>query len=250
MRNTAVTVDRASSHARSRTGRSGMRSAVRTHTSRQNRSRAIVSANRTQRGLSVVAMAGKEITVEVEKPLGMKLGEKPGSEGGVKVDFVNPGGNAAKAGIKSGDTVLYTSSWFGDELWPADKLPFVMTSINARKGDVVFVVVRGDKPGDYDIKRMNSRPAPKRFGRKLSAAQKALATHICIDCGYIYTLKTPFEEQPSGYVCPQCNAPPKRFARYDAENDKMIGGDSTPLAAIAAVVVGGALIAGLAFLAQ
>ena len=142
-------------------------------------------------------------------------------EGGVKVDFVNPGGNAAKAGIKSGDTVLYTSSWFGDELWPADKLPFVMTSINARKGDVVFVVVRGEKPGDYDIKRMNSRPAPKRFGRKLNAAQKALATHICIDCGYIYTLKTPFEEQPSDYVCPQCKAPPKRFAKYDAENDKV-----------------------------
>ena len=71
------------------------------------------------------------------------------------MDFVNPGGNAAKAGIKNGDTILYTSSWFGDELWPADKLPFVMTSINARQGDVAFVVVRGDKPGDYDIKRLN-----------------------------------------------------------------------------------------------
>ena len=31
--------------------------------------------------------------------------------------FVIPGSNAAKAGIKAGDTVLYTSSFFGDELW-------------------------------------------------------------------------------------------------------------------------------------
>ena len=38
------------------------------------------------------------------------------------MDFVNPGGNAAKAGIKNGDTILYTSSWFGDELWPAGVL--------------------------------------------------------------------------------------------------------------------------------
>jgi len=152
------------------------------------------------------------------------------------VDFVNPGGNAAKAGIKNGDTILYTSSWFGDELWPADKLPFVMTSINARQGDVAFVVVRGDKPGDYDIKRLNSRPAPKRFGRKLTAAQKSRATHICIDCGYIYTLPTPFNEQPSDYVCPQCNAPPKRFAKYDAENDKVRRPSWTPSLRVLACV--------------
>ena len=82
--------------------------------------------------------AAKEFTCEVEKPLGMKLGQKPGDGGGVKVDFVSPGGNASKAGIKTGDTILYTSSWFGDELWPADKLPFVMTSINARAGGTLF----------------------------------------------------------------------------------------------------------------
>lgn len=199
---------------------------------------------------ALVTRAAKEFTVELEKPLGMKLGQKPGKEGGVKVDFVNPGGNAAKAGIKNGDTILYTSSWFGDELWPADKLPFVMTSINARQGDVAFVVVRGDKPGDYDIKRLNSRPAPKRFGRKLTAAQKSRATHICIDCGYIYTLPTPFNEQPSDYVCPQCNAPPKRFAKYDAENDKIIGGDTTPVLAIGAAVIAAAAIGALVFLAQ
>jgi hypothetical protein len=37
-----------------------------------------------------------------------------------------------------------------------------------------------------NVKRLPKKPAPKRFGRKLSAAQQELATHICVDCGYIY----------------------------------------------------------------
>merc|ERR1719333_2037489 len=209
-----------------------------------------VGAEAKRAGRRAVAVrAAKEFTCEVEKPLGMKLGQKPGEGGGVKVDFVNPGGNASKAGIKAGDTILYTSSWFGEELWPADKLAFVMTSINARKGDVAFVVVRGDKPGEYDVKRLNSRPAPKRFGRKLTEAQKARATHICIDCGYVYTLPTTFDDQPSSYLCPQCAAPKKRFARYDAEKEEMIGG-GTPIVAIASFVVAAVAIGGLTILAQ
>ena len=36
------------------------------------------------------------------------------------------------------------------------------------------------------VKRLPKKPAPKRFGRKLTAAQKELATHICVDCGWIY----------------------------------------------------------------
>lgn len=39
------------------------------------------------------------------------------------------GGNAAKAGLKTGDQVICTSSFFGDELWPADKLGFTKTAI-------------------------------------------------------------------------------------------------------------------------
>lgn len=47
--------------------------------------------------------------VEVEKPLGLTLeGRKPY---GVKVKSAK--GNAALAGIKPGDTVIYTSSFFG-----------------------------------------------------------------------------------------------------------------------------------------
>lgn len=52
------------------------------------------------------------------------------------------GGNAAKCGLKSGDQVLYTSSFFGDELWPADKLGFTKTAIQAKPDSVYFVVSR------------------------------------------------------------------------------------------------------------
>ncbi|KAG6479299.1 hypothetical protein ZIOFF_062762 [Zingiber officinale] len=53
---------------------------------------------------------------------------------------VDSGGNAAKAGLRAGDQVLYTSSFFGDELWPADKLGFTKTAIQAKPDSVYFVV--------------------------------------------------------------------------------------------------------------
>ncbi|CAN6569741.1 unnamed protein product [Malus baccata var. baccata] len=40
---------------------------------------------------------------------------------------------------------------------------------------------------------------------------QARATHICLDCGFIYTLQKPFDEQPDAYACPQCLAPKKRL---------------------------------------
>jgi hypothetical protein len=55
---------------------------------------------------------------------------------------VESGGNAARAGLKAGDQVLYTSSFFGDELWPADKLGFTKTAIQAKSDSVYFVVSR------------------------------------------------------------------------------------------------------------
>lgn len=55
---------------------------------------------------------------------------------------VDGGGNAAKAGLKAGDQVIYTSSFFGDELWPADKLGFTKTAIQAKPESVFFVVSR------------------------------------------------------------------------------------------------------------
>ena len=79
--------------------------------------------------------------------------------------------------------------------------------------------VRGESP--VNVKRLNKKPAPARFGRKLTSSQKEFATHICIDCGYIYANKVPFEELGGSYVCPQCNAPKKRFAKYDPDTGKV-----------------------------
>ena len=33
--------------------------------------------------------------------------------------------------------------------------------------------------------KLPKKPAPARFGRKLTATQKARAPHLCIDCGYV-----------------------------------------------------------------
>jgi hypothetical protein len=125
--------------------------------------------------------------------------------------------------------VLYTSSFFGDELWPADKLGFTKTAIQAKPDSVYFVVSRcapvlppltvsmvnffrdlklaillslnsrkllifwkmewvsidphiftqivilyddNRGGGTVDVKRLPKRPAPPRFGRKLSDSQK------------------------------------------------------------------------------
>ncbi|GAA0151155.1 hypothetical protein LIER_09937 [Lithospermum erythrorhizon] len=187
-----------------------------------------------RRGLEINARtAAKNIEVEVDKPLGLTLGQKQG--GGVIITGVENGGNAAKAGLKAGDQVIYTSSFFGDELWPADKLGFTKTAINAKPDSVYFVVSRG---AEVDVKRLPKRPAPPRFGRKLTETQKARATHICLDCGFIYTLQKPFEEQPDDYVCPQCIAPKKRFARYDVNTGKAIGGGLPPVGVIIGLIAG------------
>ncbi|CAM6084945.1 unnamed protein product [Calypogeia fissa] len=188
------------------------------------------------------AGASKTYETEVDKPLGLGLGPKSG--GGVVVTAVNGGGNAAKAGIKVGDQVLYTSSFFGDELWPADNVGFTRTAINAKPESVYFVLARG--ASDVDVKRLPKRPAPPRFGRKLTEAQKARATHVCLDCGYIYTLTKTFEDQPENFQCPQCQAPKKRFAQYDAETGRTIGG-GTPIPVLLGVIIGAAAVGALAF---
>ncbi|KAM1029829.1 hypothetical protein FF1_042206 [Malus domestica] len=171
--------------------------------------------NNVRRGLRVTARtagAAKSIEAEVDKPLGLTLGQKPG--GPVTITAVDGGGNAAKAGLKAGDQVIYTSSFFGDELWPADKLGFTKTAINAKPDSVYFVVSRGGAPVD------------------------ARATHICLDCGFIYTLQKPFDEQPDSYTCPQCLAPKKRFAQYDVNTGKAIGGGLPPIGVIIGLAAG------------
>lgn len=91
------------------------------------RNPAVVVARRNPK--SVVTRAGPgEVLITIEKPLGVDLkASNKGISGGVEI--ANAKGNAAKAGLKAGDYVVYTSSFFGDELWPADQLGFVRSAI-------------------------------------------------------------------------------------------------------------------------
>jgi hypothetical protein len=63
------------------------------------------------------------------------------SQGDVPMQSV--GGNSAKSGLKPGDTIIYTSSWFGDELWPADSPAFVNTALARAPSPVYITYVRG-----------------------------------------------------------------------------------------------------------
>jgi len=50
-------------------------------------------------------------------------------------------GNAAKAGLKNGDTVIYTSSFFGDELWPSDGLGLTRSALANAPSPVTVIYV-------------------------------------------------------------------------------------------------------------
>jgi hypothetical protein len=56
--------------------------------------------------------------------------------------------------------------------------------------------------------------------------------------GFIYYEATPFEELPSTYRCPQCNAPKRRFTKFDAVSGKGTGGSLVDLPTLVTVVGG------------
>lgn len=174
---------------------------------------------RMARSKLVVKAAG-EVQVDIDKPVGLRLADGTSPMGGVVVKSAS--GNAAKAGIKAGDTIIYASSYFGDELWPADKASFVQSSLNSAPSPVCLIYVKGEND-KINVKRLPKKPAPPRFGRKLTAKQKELASHICVDCGWVYAEEETFDEQPTGYRCPQCNAPKRRFVKYDGNTGKKTG---------------------------
>lgn len=193
-----------------------------------------------------VAVRAEGITVEIDKPTGLKLKESKAKGGGLVVEGVS--GNAAKSGIKPGDTIIYASSWFGDELWPTDKLSFTISAIQRAPSPVAFVYVKGENE-KINVKRLPKKPAPPRFGRKLTAKQRELATHICVDCGWVYCETLPFEETAADYRCPQCNAPKRRFVGYNAETGKKSGMAEGTVGTIATVVGGLISVGILAYLA-
>ncbi|XBI00435.1 hypothetical protein VPH35_129463 [Triticum aestivum] len=173
------------------------------------------------------AGAAKNIEVEVDKPLGLTLGQKSG--GGVVItegmQQEQGSSRVTKCSIQAASSVMNCGR---QTSWDSPRQP-------SKQSQTLYTLWGG---GDIDVKRLPKRPAPPRFGRKLSDSQKARATHICLDCGYIYFLPKAFEEQPDEYGCPQCNAPKKRFARYDVESGKPIGGALPPLTVIVSLVIG------------
>eukprot|EP00979_Chaetoceros_neogracilis_P003093 scaffold524_cov260-Chaetoceros_neogracile.AAC.13 len=80
------------------------------------------------------------------------------------------------------------------------------------------------------------------FGKKKSAAQKAEEEEkaalywqgewVCKDCGYIYNRSEVagmyFEEQGTGFRCPQCSGPRRRYAKKvgDVVGTTLDGGDA------------------------
>ncbi|GLC54868.1 hypothetical protein PLESTB_000914500 [Pleodorina starrii] len=208
-------------------------------------SRTVVRAARSRVPAVSVRADGQQVQVEIDKPLGLQLEQSSAPGGGLIVKSSR--GNAAKAGIKAGDTIIYTSSFFGDELWPADKLSFTNNAVTNCPSPVTFIYVPGENT-KINVKRLPKRPAPARFGRKLTDAERALATHICVDCGYIYCDQTPFEETAANYRCPQCNAPKRRFVAYDAASGKSTGIAEGTIGTIATVIGGLLGIGVLAYL--
>lgn len=71
------------------------------------------------------------------------------------------------------------------------------TALARAPSPVYLTYVQGDNV-DYPVKRLPKKPAPARFGRRLTATQKERATHICVDCGYVYCV--PLSILPA-YVC-------------------------------------------------
>ena len=53
--------------------------------------------------------------------------------------------------------------------------------------------------------------------------------------------------QPEGFECPQCNAPKKRFAEYDPETGRAIGGNAPPITVILSILVAAGAVGALLF---
>ena len=64
--------------------------------------------------------------------------------------------------------------------------PHTTPVFQAAPPPITLIYVKGENE-TINVKRLPKIPAPPRFGRKLTEGQKALATHVCVDCGYVYT---------------------------------------------------------------
>ena len=135
---------------------------------------------------SVAASAGKLIQVEINRPLGLKLKQGPNG-----LTVAGSSGNAAAAGISKGDTVVFTSSFFGDELWPSDRLGFTNSALAAAPEPVFIEFVEGantDYDGEEGRETYLSLPLTPYLGLSPS-----VSLSVCL---YFHQLSFPFLSLP------------------------------------------------------
>jgi hypothetical protein len=51
--------------------------------------------------------------------------------------------------------------------------------------------------------------------------------------------------QPDSFLCPQCQAPKKRFAGYDPETGRALGGGGAPISVLLGVLAGAVAVGAL-----
>jgi rubredoxin len=71
---------------------------------------------------------------------------------------------------------------------------------------------------------------------------------VCADCGFIYfpDEPVPFEEQPKGFVCPQCAGPRRRFVKKAGDVVGSLDDSALTIGTIVGLVaVGGLLYYGM-----
>lgn len=86
----------------------------------------------------------------------------------------NVSGNATKSGIAKGDTIVYASSFFGDELWPTDSKSLTQSALTACPSPVALVYVRFANPLRLLCCMMTLSPSPMCAGT-LPASQRLSA---------------------------------------------------------------------------
>mmetsp|Transcript_990 Transcript_990/g.918 ORF Transcript_990/g.918 Transcript_990/m.918 type:complete len:149 (+) Transcript_990:146-592(+) len=124
-----------------------------------------------------------------------------------------------------------------------------MKSIFTSICTLFFIVVALDRTAAFGVAPLVRAPVAVSstslnmvFGKRKSAAQKAEeeakaamyweGEWVCKDCGYIYNRDECagmfFEEQGTGFRCPQCSGPRRRYAKKvgDVVGTTLDGGDA------------------------
>lgn len=168
--------------------------------------------------------SGSTYVVEQPKPIGVSFQDK-GKDG----IFVKGVTRDADPKIKVGDKLVAVSASFGGEIWPAKSYQQTMFALNTRIG---LVYMKFESTGRV----------------QRGAANQPLAQHVCLDCGWIYNQMpndATFQELPRSFICPQCQAGKRRFARKNMETGDIENKVDIITIGTYATVVGGLVGIGL-----